>query len=370
MQYSILGDICPARLVELSDRGVVSHDLKSHLAGRFVVANLEAPIAREVDDSLDHLVFQGRPEFMEHLQFVSAFSLSNNHINDLGDAGMQSTVDYLDGYKFLHGGLFSDRFEPLNAGAVDFIFASDMMNIPFPSESRFKYLYMYSDELLESIDSAREKGRFVVLYLHTGLLFCRLPSPMIRERVYQLIDLGVDLVITAHSHCFGAIERYKEKVICYNLGDFLMDGQSMRRRTSMIFDFSLSESRDCQSKIIDYAVKFCRNDDYHVSETKGLNKIICLLVFKWNSLLLKLPSGFYKAVFNFIYRVNLASHVVSTLSFLVRSRGVKGTYRQLVKRKDEVLRYFSWVKKDRRDTSTDYDAIENNRKKITTKDIS
>jgi len=369
MKYSIIGDICPARMLQLPESGFVSSDLTSHFSSRYVVANLEAPIANEVNEGLDHLVFQGRPEFLDHLDFVDAFSLANNHINDLGDDGMASTITSLKEYNIAHNGIFKDVYHPLSVGSVDFIFASDMMNLPFPEDSKFNYLYMYSDDLSETVRHAARSERFVVLYLHTGLLFCRLPSPVIRKRVHELIDLGADMVVTAHSHCFGAVEKYKDSIVCYNLGDFLMDGQSMRRRTSMILNFTLPNT-STKSGPPDYEIEFCQNRNYHVSKLKGLSSISSRIAFHWNSFLLKLPLGIYSVLFNIVYRLNLLSHVLSTLVFLVRKRGLSGAIRQLARRKDEVFRYFYWMRRDRRKTSTDYDAIEVNRKKITTKDLS
>tara|TARA_R110002073_G_scaffold322639_3_gene499385 strand:- start:366 stop:1046 length:681 start_codon:yes stop_codon:yes gene_type:complete len=225
---------------------------------------------------------------------------------------------------------------------------------------------MFSEQVDSIVADEANKGRFVVLYLHTGLLFCRLPSPKIRERIYQLIDSGAGLVVTTHSHCFGAVEEYGQSVICYNLGDFLMDGQSMRRRRSMALEFF---PPNVDREPLTYNIRFLENRDFHVSEASGITKLRCQLSFWSCRVLLKLPLSVYSALFNFIYRISIISHVTSTLAFILRSRGIKGTLAVLSRRKDEVLRYFSWIGRDRRESSTDYDAIESDRKKVTTREL-
>ena len=44
-----------------------------------------------------------------------------------------------------------------------------------------------------------------------------------RRMAYKFIDAGVDIIAGHHSHCIQTIEKYKDGLIFYSLGNFLFD---------------------------------------------------------------------------------------------------------------------------------------------------
>lgn len=69
------------------------------------MAILESPTVIKAKTDGDHLNFNGNPDILEQLDWIDCFSLSNNHINDYGNLGMDETVSSLNEKGFTHNGL-------------------------------------------------------------------------------------------------------------------------------------------------------------------------------------------------------------------------------------------------------------------------
>ena len=339
----ILGDICFGRDLSDIDGPYISSEVAELLENNFVIANLENPIVDVEDKNLDHLQFQGRSEKLKDFKFVDVWGLANNHINDLGAAGIASTVKILNDNGIEHCGLkpLSAHFE--NEEFVIFFFA-DMMNYQIPQGSKYDVINVFSDEAEKYLEDNINPDKKNILYAHTGLLFCGEPSKKIRERLRYLTSLGLDAILTCHSHTMGPMEEVGSATIHYSLGDFLMDGKSVRRR----------KSKGIQMEVVGSELKLSQinfiNDDYFVDITEHLER-------SKSSFWFRLPLERYYSLFNLIYRINLFHHVLSTFIFLIKNKGVRQFFRIVWLRRQEVLRFFSWLKADQRTKSDNYDAI-------------
>ena len=76
-------------------------------------------------------------------------------------------------------------------------------------------------------------------------------------------------------------------------------------------------------------------------------------------------SGDYARFFKWQYKKEMMLHTSSTLSFLMKTRGILGMFGMVFKRFEEVGRMFKWVAKDRSKDQRDDDAIRADRKKFT-----
>ena len=93
---------------------VVSDDLANKARkADYVIVNLESPVVKEAKTEGDHLQFKGNPDVLDTLKWIDAFSLSNNHINDCGNLGMDETVSILEKKGFKHNGLIEKEYKPL-----------------------------------------------------------------------------------------------------------------------------------------------------------------------------------------------------------------------------------------------------------------
>ena len=181
----------------------------------------------------------------------------------------------------------------------------------------------------------------------------------------ESVDNGADIVVTAHSHCLGGMEVYKEKPIFHSLGDFVMDGNSFRRRQSAALVLEI-EGRGVKSwNIIPAMIDMnyltvCPNTKIDAEMRKSYEKVTADL---------KKHTADYQTFFKTQYKKEMIKHTLSTLHFLMKQRGVSGMLKMVGMRFEEVLRMFTWVSKDRSKDRRDDDAIKADRKKFKEEDL-
>ena len=239
MNISFIGDVmlsrCVADCFRKTNYQVLDDEIiKKLTASDFVIANLESPVVTRATSDGDHLSFRGDPELLDQFVFVDCFSLANNHINDCGLEGMNETVEHLDQKKIHWNGLFKDKYEPFvfkkNGVKCAVFTCTDMMNHAIEDDCPWKVLFIDNKIIDEKIVEYKTKGYFTFLYAHVGMLFTRFPNPVVRDLLHKKIDIGIDAIVTVHSHVLGGMEYYKGKPIFHSIGDFVMDGSSYRRR--------------------------------------------------------------------------------------------------------------------------------------------
>ncbi len=369
MKLSFIGDVCLARQIsskyKATNYNVVSNEVKEIFKERdYVFANLEAPICNKATTDGDHLSFKGSFQLLKQFDFVDFFSLSNNHINDCGRLGMDETIESLDKLSFGHNGLYKNNYEPIiindKEQKIAVITCTDMINIPFSEENEYKTLRIDDNYLDEIIKEYRKDNYFIILYAHVGILFSRFINPEIRNLIHEKIDYGVDLVVTSHSHCVGGHELYKDKNIFYSLGDFVMDGGSYRRRQSIILNIDIMDNHVKSFDIVPVITNL--NLETVLPDIKTRNKIIN----SWNFVTskIKMHTLSYDKFFKFQYKKEMILHSISTLSFLYKTKGIKGMLKMIFKRYEEVFRMMKWLSKDRSKDRRDDDAIKKNRRKF------
>ena len=341
---------------------VVTELMKSDIR----IANLESPIYGGKSD--DSLKFAADEDLLDQFKWVDCFSLSNNHINDFGTQGMIETITSFKRKELICNGLYTDIYQPFiieqNNEKIAIITCADMMNYEFSDNCPYKTLRVNRSEIIVNyIKKYKLKGYFVVLYAHVGMLFTRYPNPLIRDFVHNMIDEGADCIVTAHPHCLGGHEYYKNKLIVYSLGDFLMDGASFRRRRSGILNIQISGGKIEEWGIIpvettmDLSVVF-PNKKNEKKMMKSFDNVSCKIAKHSDSYL-----SFYKIQ----YKKELLAHSWSTIIFEYKRRGLAGLVKTLFKRIGAVKGMARRVVTDRSTMSYDADAIEE--KNISMKDI-
>jgi len=191
--------------------------------------NLEAPITNSTNPikkignnfkaSISDLALSEKFNFTH-------YCLSNNHIMDYGEEGLNDTIKELskNNNKYFGAGKnLNEAKAPLvleenelklafiNACDKEFSIATDKR----PGANPFDIVEIYIQviELKKSVDK-------VFLIYHGGLEYYPLPTPTQRKNLRFLIDIGLDGIICHHTHIFGTYEYYKNKPIFYSLGNF------------------------------------------------------------------------------------------------------------------------------------------------------
>ena len=235
MRILIGGDLCVTGTSEI----LIEEKVKELFAQSDIrIVNLEAPL----DDGIRHTVRKSGPvlyqssivlDVIKDLN-IDVLTLANNHILDIGEEGLVYTQKVLSPVELLGAGNWEDAYKPLvfRRGGVDIAF----INL---CELQFGMLYdewtqganaigcawINHSSVNRIITETKQHVDLLIAICHAGVENIDVPLPEWRSRYREMIDLGCDAVIAHHPHVLQGYELYKEKPICYSLGNFCFPHQ-------------------------------------------------------------------------------------------------------------------------------------------------
>lgn len=160
---------------------------------------------------------------------IGVANMGNNHIMDQGFAGLESTCRTLRNKKISCFGIGSSINKMKDVIYIERkeckLGIYSCVEHEFSCADR-KHAGANPFDPLESYDRVTEIATtcdYVIVLYHGGHEYYRLPSPELQKRCRKFIDHGADFIVTQHSHCIGAKERYKDGEILYGQGNFIFD---------------------------------------------------------------------------------------------------------------------------------------------------
>ena len=173
--------------------------------------NLEAPIVENCPTSPTGMVFCARPEAIEGLKFAGfdILSLANNHILNHGQEGLDQTTNLLNVNTILPSQGSKIAIKHLKNLSLGFL-AFDLVT--------------YSNTpLLETIMENAEKVDILMISLHWGAEYSKIPTETQKKLAREIIDAGAKIIIGHHPHVTQPVEEYHNGLIFYSLGNFVFD---------------------------------------------------------------------------------------------------------------------------------------------------
>ena len=214
--------------------------------------------------------FKAKPERLDIYKEmgVDLVSLANNHVYDYGEEGLLDTIKYLNEYNIPNIGAGSNITEATKAyyfiaGGYKFSFisatrAEKNVVTPKAKENKPGVFWCYDPSLLiETIKKEKEVSDFVILLIHWGGEDSHLLEDVQKETGKLYIDAGADFVIGSHAHVLQGFEFYNDKLIAYNLGDFIFDRET---KDTGILSININDKRD-----VEYEFISCKQDNYMTS---------------------------------------------------------------------------------------------------------
>ena len=153
---------------------------------------------------------------------INAVNLANNHTFDYGSEGFRQTLSTLETVGVSYFGVRRDgqqqpfvlRIDGCNIGILGY-------TIGGTEDVDIGSALLDELQILKDIEDLRARGvERMIINLHWGEEYVAFPSPDQQRVARQLIDSGADVIIGHHPHVVQGIERYKEGVIFYSLGNF------------------------------------------------------------------------------------------------------------------------------------------------------
>ncbi len=208
-------------------------------SGDIVFMNLENPISELEPTAKKKYAFTSHPERLGWYFDVgfNLFSLSNNHIADADQPGIDDTLKYLEQYKTERGvdawwagaGTTPEEGEQ----ATFFTPPGKDLTIAFFSTGFSKgknVSKFWSESLVDRIKDADGKADIVIVSVHAGKEYKHLPEEDLQKRYKNWVDAGADIVIGHHPHVIRPVEIYKERPIFYSLGNYVFASRTVRHR--------------------------------------------------------------------------------------------------------------------------------------------
>jgi len=229
------GDVIPARNVDMQMR-LRNDDFGYPLSGTagilrqgdLTVISLEAPLIDGCPPSEEGFTFCGRPGFADALvdASVDVATLENNHIGNYGVEGVDATKELLTA----KGIAWADAYTPVVIDVRGLRFAFVAFNGVGGSFDR--------ELVSRQIAAVRDQADVVVAAFHWGTEYVSIPeaAPGIAEDnpveiAHLAVDAGADLIIGNHPHWVQAVEVYKDRLITYAHGNFIVDQMWSRETT-------------------------------------------------------------------------------------------------------------------------------------------
>jgi poly-gamma-glutamate synthesis protein (capsule biosynthesis protein) len=235
----------------------------------FTVANLETTFAgryngikQDVHGYSDYPYFNAPEVLAQNIKDagIDLVGTANNHSLDSGQAGVYSTLDYLDEAGLLHTGSARSEEEKNSLCLVDvngitfgfcaytyslngFALASDQL---YSVNTLKNYSPEKISEMCQEVQQLKAAGAdFVLVLLHAGIEYQELENSTQDELADKLIAAGADVILGSHPHVIEPMDirsvenedgSYRTCVILYSQGNFV---SSQKYKNGMMKDIGM-----------------------------------------------------------------------------------------------------------------------------------
>lgn len=179
--------------------------------------------------------FRMPPKYLQVLKDggVDIVNLANNHVWDYGQVGVKDTIAYLDEAGIYHVGAGVTAEE-----------AGKPVIIKIKGKSiGFLGYYFMEGNVVEDVSALKKTADVVIVNFHWGTERSNYPEGYQVDLAHRAIDAGADLVIGHHPHVLQGIERYKDGIIAYSLGNFIFGGNSRRQHDTYVFQLVIRDGQ-------------------------------------------------------------------------------------------------------------------------------
>lgn len=148
--------------------------------------------------------------------------VENNHADDDGEAGRKRTLDALEQAQIAAAGV---TVVPLNGLRVVFMGVD-----------------LHRGAFAEELDAARALGDVLVVGFHVTAPPLLLPPPELEVAVELALQHGAKIVVSHGSHAIARVERRKDAVIAWGLGNLAFACECSQEKDGLVLEVELDVS--------------------------------------------------------------------------------------------------------------------------------
>jgi poly-gamma-glutamate capsule biosynthesis protein CapA/YwtB (metallophosphatase superfamily) len=236
----------------------------------FRMVNLETPVAdsEETIDNDKSYVFNAKVEDLSLLKKIKVdlVFLANNHSMDYGKKGQEDTLKNLQNENLLYVGMgknISEAFAPrdikVRSQNFSIVSVSEIGEARlFATESRAG-IAGFNIPKLKKIP-AEKNDSILLLATHWGIEYNPEPTNQQIKQAKELIDSGYSAIIGHHPHIPQGIQKYKNGIIIYSLGNFIFGSKNQYLNHNITVMLHYEEEKLIYAEIIPIIGKFQNND--------------------------------------------------------------------------------------------------------------
>ncbi|HEY5933678.1 MAG TPA: CapA family protein [Kofleriaceae bacterium] len=258
--------------------------ISAQVASDLAVANLETPVVDKIpiETLVTDLRFGATPKQISWLpkHGITVVSLANNHAADLGAQGLSETPMHLAklgitpiGAPRADGGpLVRVETIEVKGWKIGFIAATEKLNrgqvkkvglVPRLLQKELK------DALVPVVTEARTNHDLVFVVLHWGRQFADAPDRWQVQAAHAFIDAGADGVIAHHPHIWQRVERYKNGLIAYSLGNFVFQNSMPWQRLTGVLRLGFHRDKKCLDQVVIHPAAIYSSPVHHPKPVTG-----------------------------------------------------------------------------------------------------
>ncbi|WP_230397721.1 CapA family protein [Novisyntrophococcus fermenticellae] len=214
---------------EVNDPGYFLANVRDIFASDdLTIVNLEGTLSNQGERADKQFAFRGDPSYTGILTSgsVEAVNLANNHSKDYGEQSYEDTIFHVESAGITSFGYERTALKEIKGVKVGLV-GTYVLKDGIESKQG----------MLDNIQSLQEQGaQLIIASFHWGSEKEYTPDPVQKELAHAAIDAGAHLVLGHHPHVLQGVETYKDRYICYSLGNFCFGGnKNPSDKDTMIF---------------------------------------------------------------------------------------------------------------------------------------
>ncbi|EDS77439.1 encapsulation protein CapA [Clostridium botulinum C str. Eklund] len=240
------------------------------------ICNFEGTLTTSTSKASKRFTFKAPLDYAKILTAgnIDGVNLSNNHTMDYMQQGFEDTKKAL-------------KNENINFFGGDNVWIKEVkgMNLGFLGYKGFSDTPDLLGKIKNHVTNLKKQNCIVIINFHWGVEGNYTPNEVQKHIAHYSIDNGAYLIIGHHPHVLQSIEKYKNKLIFYSLGNFAFGGnKNPKDKDSMIaqvkfkitnntlssYDFRILP---CKISSVNYKNDYCPTPADEDQKSSIINKI-------------------------------------------------------------------------------------------------
>ena len=241
------------------------------------IVNLENNFTESKDKANKQFTFKAPKSYAKSLPagYIEGVNIGNNHIYDYKQIGFEDTINTLKENNINYFGEGFKWIKEIKGVKLGFLGYRGYNDYP-----------QFRTQIENEIKELKDNGcNAILVNFHWGIESQYYPIETQKNLAHYAIDNGADLIIGHHPHVLQSIEKYKNAIICYSLGNFCFGGNfNPKDKDTMIFQIKYNfknkeiENDDvkiipCRISSVNYINDYCPTPLQGNEKDRVLNKI-------------------------------------------------------------------------------------------------